>query len=118
APLLLAGQPAIAQTQDRTMTCYSAQSATSQTLTDSRCLVRFSYEPGVEGALTAVTFQWADGVTTNADITVHHWGAWRTTMMFGRAIVDGEDADFIDLGSGGVCFIIIKNKNQICARQP
>jgi hypothetical protein len=115
-PLFVTEQPAIAQTQGRTMTCYSSRGATNQTITDSGCSVTFLFEPGIEGALTSVSFQWSDGITTNAAITVHHSGAWRTNVLFGRATVDGEDADFIDLGSDGICFLIIKNKNQICAR--
>jgi hypothetical protein len=118
APFFAVVQPAIAQSQSQNTTCYSSRPATNQTLTDSGCSVQLFFEPGIEGALTGAKFQWSDGVTTNATVTTHHWGAWRTNQVFGRALVDGEDADFIDFGNdGGICFIIIENKNQICTRQ-
>ncbi len=95
--------------------CYSSRRATGQSLTDSNCRVSLTYGTGIEPPLNAITLHWSDGYQTNIRITGGHEYIGRTTgLFFGRASVDGEDSDFIELNDGMVCFVVLENGNEIC----
>lgn len=95
--------------------CYSSRRSSGQSLTDRNCRVSPTYGSGFDPPLSAVTLYWSDGYQTNIRITGGHESVGRTTgIFFGRATVDGEDSDFIELSDGMLCFIVVENGNEIC----
>lgn len=106
-----------AETLQTNKFCYSSRRSTGQTLTDRNCRVSLTYGSGIDPPLNAITIHWLDGYQTNIRITGGHEYIGRTTgLFFGRASVDGEDSDFIELNDGMVCFVVIQNGNEICYR--
>ncbi len=111
------GSSTMAETVLSSGFCLSSRKSTGQSFADQNCQIRQIYGTGIEAPLNAITLQWSDRYQTNIRIQNGHQGIGRTTgLFFGRATVDGADSDFIQLNDGMVCFVVIRNGNEICYR--